>query len=135
MRVVKHVVQTKAGTYSYRTRVPKVLGKTEIKKAFGKSDSRALKSYQSFHREVERLLQSAQRAAASRTIAPKTDFEIHREAVRRLHEIGFDEIEGFGLDDNGKSIHREVVGDHLVREYSVDTETGHLIVTDPVVRR
>ena len=65
----------------------------------------------------------------------KNGLEVHREALRRLHKFCFDEIEGFGLDDNGKSIYREVAGDHLVREYSVDTETGQLIVTDPVVSR
>ena len=118
--VVKHVVQTKAGTYTYRRRVPKdlreVLGRSEIKKSLGKSQSQALKNYHSFHIEVERLIQSARRTAASETVAPKTGFKVHREALRRLHAIGFDEMEGFGLDDNEESLHREVVGDDLVRE-------------------
>lgn len=127
--IVKHVVQTKAGTYTYRRRVPKgvceVLGKTEIKKALGKSQSQALKHYQSFHREVERLLKSAQRAAASKTVAPRTEYEVHREALRRLQDIGFDEIKGFGLgDDEDEDLHREVVSDSIADQYPIDPNTG-----------
>ncbi|RPG40986.1 MAG: hypothetical protein CBC34_011440 [Hyphomicrobiaceae bacterium TMED74] len=137
--IVKHVVQTKTGTYTYRRRVPKglreVLGKTEIKKTLGKSQSQALKRYNAIHKEVEQLLQSAQLTAASNVIAPKTDFEVHREALRRLNEVGFNEVEGFGLDDDGESLHREVISDQLTQEYPVDTETGYPIIDNPVVSR
>ena len=71
--IVKHVVRTNPGTFTYRRRVPKGLredlGKTKIKKALGKSQSQALTHYESFHREVERLLKSAQTEAASKTVA------------------------------------------------------------------
>ena len=128
--IVKHVVQTKTGTYTYRRRVPKglreVLGKTEIKKTLGKSQSQALKRYNAIHKEVEQLLQSAQLTAASNVIAPKTDFEVHREALRRLNEVGFNEVEGFGLDDDGESLHREVISDQITQEYPVDRKRSIL---------
>ncbi|MFT7578075.1 MAG: hypothetical protein ACI9XZ_004478, partial [Alphaproteobacteria bacterium] len=138
--IVKHVVQTKTGSFTYRRRVPKglreALGKTEIKKVLGASHGQALKHYQAFHNEVERLLQSAQRSAKSPRTTPKTDYEVHREALRRLQEIGFDEIDGFGLDDDEvESLHRDVVGDELAKSYPIDPETGYPIISDKVVGR
>ena len=140
MGLVVKYVQNKAGTYTYRRRIPGnlqlMLGKTELKKVLGKSESQALKNYQSFHKEVERLLQSAQGAAASKAVVPRTELKVHREALRRLQEVGFDEVDGFGLaDDDDESLHREVVSDDLAQDYPIDSETGYPIIDDPIVIR
>ena len=42
-------------------------------------------------------------------------------------------MEDFGLNDNEESLHREVVGDDLVKGYPVHAETGHPIVIDPLI--
>ena len=63
--------------------------------------------------------------AASDGAAPAKAIDIQRDALIGLHHIGCHEMEGFGLNDNEEILHREVVGDDLVKGYPVDPETGH----------
>ena len=134
--IVKHVIQTKTGAYTYRRRVPKglreALGKTEIKKVLGKSQSQALKRYQSFHSEVEQIFQSLQRTAVSEAIAPKTEYEVHREALRKLQEIGFHETRGFNQDDEDDALNREVVSDNIAEQYPTAPGTDDPLISDAV---
>ncbi|WP_394325857.1 DUF6538 domain-containing protein, partial [Rhodobacter capsulatus] len=56
--VLKHVEQTKSGSWQYRRRVPKdvseVITKREFKRKLGDSQKEALAAYPQYHAQVER---------------------------------------------------------------------------------
>lgn len=66
--VLKHVEQTKSGSWQYRRRVPKevaaLVSKREFKRKLGDSRKEALAAYSRCHAEVEREISEAKRLLA-----------------------------------------------------------------------
>ncbi|MDV2965999.1 tyrosine-type recombinase/integrase [Nitratireductor aquimarinus] len=134
--VLKYVIQTKSGAYHYRRRVPKHLkdsvGKRELKRFLGKTQTEALAKYPQVHTEFERQLRQAEskiNGLAHLSSAPLSDLERYYHLIKRLQELGVDPFE-VDYDENGLPIddaHRGVVADSILDSYPRDKRTG-----DPV---
>lgn len=88
--VLKHVVQTKAGTWHYRRRLPREVAtfvrKGEFKRLLGSTERKALRNYPKVHSEFERLVIEARRRHAS-GLSAATPLEVHRMAERPAQEL------------------------------------------------
>lgn len=89
--VLKHVVQTKAGTWHYRRRLPRdvttLVGKGEFKRLLGETEREALRNYPKVHAEFERLVIDARRPETAASPASATPMELHRMAELRAREL------------------------------------------------
>ena len=88
--VLKHVVQTQAGTWHYRRRLPKdvaeVEGRKEFKKLLGATEREALKKFPKVNAEFERQIEEVRRRKSG-IDAEATALEIHREAQRLARQM------------------------------------------------
>ncbi|MCI5077932.1 DUF6538 domain-containing protein [Oricola sp.] len=124
--VLKHVVQTKSGAYHYRRRVPKhlkeIVGKTELKRFLGKTQTEALAAYPQVHTEFERELRQAERKAKGQPAlpeAPLSDLDRYYHLIKRLQEFGVDPFE-VEYDENGlpaDEAYRGAVADSIIDSY------------------
>lgn len=118
--VLKYVVNSKAGTFHYRRRVPKevasTLGKREFKKLLGNSERDALAVYPRYHATVEREISDALRAQ-NRAVrrGPETD----REAYVRAAEFVSD-LERLGTPDHLL----DITADSIIESYTADPDSG-----------
>ncbi|WP_175496375.1 tyrosine-type recombinase/integrase [Paracoccus halophilus] len=118
---MKHIEQTKSGSFQYRRRVPKAVGtviiKREFKRKLGDSRREALAAYPRYHAEVEREIETA-RARIARGNAVQgsgmTELEAYQEALRLRGEML---AEGYGEWDFLSA------ADIIVNRYPVDPET------------
>ena len=92
--VLKHVEQTKSGSWQYRRRVPKdvseVITKREFKRKLGDSQKEALAAYPQFHAKVEREIEAARKriAGAEAASGPNaSEREAYAEALRRRADL------------------------------------------------
>ncbi|PBB90333.1 hypothetical protein CK215_22020 [Mesorhizobium sp. WSM3864] len=89
--VLKHVVQTKAGTWHYRRRLPRdvsaLVGKNEFKRYLGETEREALRNYPKVHAEFERVVAAARREEPTASLASATPLELHRMAEQRAREL------------------------------------------------
>ncbi|WP_394326137.1 DUF6538 domain-containing protein [Rhodobacter capsulatus] len=71
--VLKHVEQTRSGSWQYRRRVPKdvseVIPKREFKRKLGDSQREALAAYPQYHAQVERVIEAAKKRMAGAVAA------------------------------------------------------------------
>lgn len=71
--VLKHVEQTRSGSWQYRRRVPKdvseVITKREFKRKLGDSQREALAAYPQYHAQVEREIEAAKKGIAGAVAA------------------------------------------------------------------
>ncbi|MER9841764.1 integrase [Mesorhizobium australicum] len=89
--VLKHVVQTKAGTWHYRRRLPRdvavLVGKGEFKRLLGETERQALRNYTKVHAEFERVVGDARKAEPAASLTSATPLELHRLAELRAREL------------------------------------------------
>ncbi|WP_411969685.1 DUF6538 domain-containing protein [Mesorhizobium sp. BR1-1-4] len=89
--ILKHVVQTKAGTWHYRRRLPRdvaaLVGKNEFKRLLGSTEREALRNYPKVNAEFERVVGDARRGDNSSSPAGATPLEVHRRAELRAREL------------------------------------------------
>jgi len=92
--VLKHVEQTKSGSWQYRRRVPKdvseAITKREFKRKLGDSRKEALAAYPQFHAQVEREIEAAKKriAGAVEASGPSaSEREAYAEALRRRADL------------------------------------------------
>lgn len=89
--VLKYVVQTKAGTWHYRRRLPRdvvaLIGKGEFKRLLGETEREALRNYPKVHAEFERVVVDARRTEPTAIPASATPMELHRMAEMRAREL------------------------------------------------
>lgn len=92
--VLKHVEQTKSGSWQYRRRVPKdvseVITKREFKRKLGDSQKEALAAYPLYHAQVERVIEAAKKRMAGAVVASgpgASEREAYAEALRRRADL------------------------------------------------
>lgn len=91
---MKHVEQTKSGSWQYRRRVPKdvseVITKREFKRKLGDSQKEALAAYPQYHAQVERVIDAAKKRIAGAVAASgpgASEREAYAEALRRRADL------------------------------------------------
>ncbi|RVD15566.1 MAG: integrase [Mesorhizobium sp.] len=88
--VLKNVLQTKAGTWHYRRRLPRdvapLLGQGEFKRLLGSTEREALRNYPKVNGEFERLVAETRRRSDA-GLPAETALEVHRLAERRAQEL------------------------------------------------
>jgi hypothetical protein len=92
--VLKHVKQTKSGSFQCRRRVPKavnnIITKREFKQKLGDSRRDALAAYPRYHAQVEREIEAAIRRLEGAQVASRpdaSDREAYAEALRRRADL------------------------------------------------
>ncbi|TGS84866.1 integrase [Mesorhizobium sp. M3A.F.Ca.ET.174.01.1.1] len=89
--VLKYVIQTKAGTWHYRRRLPRevapLIGQSEFKRYLGDTEREALRSYPKVNAEFERLVAEARRRSGGQDLSTVTPMELHRLAELRAQEL------------------------------------------------
>ncbi|MEX0351090.1 MAG: DUF6538 domain-containing protein [Paracoccaceae bacterium] len=119
--MVKHLRIEKNGTYKYRRRVPErlqsALGKSEIVKVLGRSESEAMRNYLPFHDHVEHLLRSTKPSSASSDL-----WSLKSSIEAKFIEAGLD------LHSKGRSSDEELArseqADVILSRYPIDPSTG-----------
>lgn len=118
--VLKHIEQTKSGSWQYRRRVPKdvaeVIAKREFKRKLGDSQRAALAAYPRYHAEVEREIAEAKLGRVRSGLANSgqaTEREAYAEALRRRADLV---SAGASQDD------LDIVADTLADKYPQDED-------------
>ncbi|TPI83483.1 tyrosine-type recombinase/integrase [Mesorhizobium sp. B2-8-9] len=88
--VLKYVIQTKAGTWHYRRRLPRdlapLLRQNEFKRHLGDTKREALRNYPKVNGDFDRLVAEARRRNSA-GLPAETPLEVHRMAERRAQEL------------------------------------------------
>lgn len=89
--VLKNVLQTKAGTWHYRRRLPRdvapLLGQGEFKRLLGSTEREALRNYPKVNGEFERLVSETRRRSGGPDLSTLTPMELHKLAELRAQEL------------------------------------------------
>lgn len=119
--VLKHTRSEKNGTTKYRRRVPQklqtVLGKSEIVKVLGRTESEVLANYQPFHEHVEQLFRSATLGSEAVSL---TEVKAQMEAL--LSENNFDPYSP-GRTEMERHARSEEAA-RILNKYHTNPETG-----------
>lgn len=137
--ILRYVVQTQAGTWHYRRRLPKevapIIGKGEFKRLLGVNERDALRAYPKVHGECERLIADARRRAL-RLAEGLTPLEAHREALRLARELATQRVyigdEALSADDPEAA---DIARDSYLASFPIDQETGEPVGVPEVERR
>ncbi len=120
--VLRHVEKTKSGSWQYRRRVPKDLGKIilkrEFKKKLGDTEREALSSYPAFHALVEREIAEARRSLELKGAADRgevSDRQAFKLAMAQATEMGMNNTDWDGRDSLAYTI---------INQYPREEETG-----------
>ncbi|WBU63117.1 tyrosine-type recombinase/integrase [Paracoccus aerodenitrificans] len=119
--ILKHIAQTKSGSFQYRRRVPKdvstIIVKREFKQKLGDSRREALAAYPRFHATVEREIEAARMQLTQNQIPQAsnvTELEAYQEALRLRREMLNDGLTGSDMAS---------AADLIVHRYPMDPET------------
>lgn len=143
--ILQYVVQTKAGSWHYRRRVPTSLkdavGKSELKRKLGDTRQEALKVYPKVHMEFEAQLKLA---SLSMTTKPNqqayTELDVYRKArelVATWAETDFsiagEKLRGFDKSEDGWGL-ADILETSIVNDAPTNDD-GDIIDGDPVQLR
>lgn len=128
--VLKHVEQTKSGSFQYRRRVPKdvaaIITKREFKRKLGDSRREALAAYPGHHAAVEREIAAARKRISQTAVVNNgstTDFEAYAEARQQVRDMA-----ATGATRQDMLSAAEVI----VNRYRIDPETDAPLNASPV---
>ncbi|NKL55668.1 DUF6538 domain-containing protein [Rhizobium leguminosarum] len=101
---LKYVTKTPSGTYEYRRQVPAPLraavGKREIKKVLGSTESQAMAAYSRAHVEADKILAKAKAPQLHQEMV-QTALMDFKEALRRVEQLGIDPLTPVYRDEDG----------------------------------
>ncbi len=133
--VLKYTRKTKSGI-GYRRALPPDVAALLRKKQFvyplGKTEKEAAENYRAAERAYLNAVQRARTGTAARTA-----FEIHREAVSKVVELGFPPEPLFAddplsLDAEGEDLFRSEAAENILAKYPKEPTTGEPLGLDPV---
>jgi len=125
-------LQSRKNHYRYRRKVPAALqeamGKIEIVIPLGKTEVEAVRRWPHAHKEAERRLVEALRAAESPGaltvgVTNKTPLERFKWANDHIVSLGLDrDWSGQGAPDDTEAMARDVIAENIVAKYPLDDE-------------
>ncbi|NKM55854.1 tyrosine-type recombinase/integrase [Rhizobium anhuiense] len=134
---LKYVTKTPSGTYEYRRQVPARLrvavGKREIKKVLGSTETEARAAYSKADADAEKILAKAKAPQAQQEMVRTALMDFHS-AKRRVEELGINPSAPVYSDEGGydaETMARDAHIESIARKYSLDAE-GHPDVTSPI---
>ncbi|KAA6490796.1 hypothetical protein DXT98_01140 [Agrobacterium sp. ICMP 7243] len=134
---LKYVTKTPTGTYEFRRQVPAHLraavGKREIKKVLGTTETQAIAAYSRAHQDAEKIIAKA-RAPQTHYEAVHTALDDFKEAVRRVEQLGIDPAAPVYRDPDApdfEATQRDELIESIASKYPLDA-AGHPDVTSRI---